>query len=261
MIRYLSLHATCVTCLLLFCAQETLAQDNILVDLAEDGTLTIAEEFVAGKTSPYTSVLIETINYETSEPVVSLTPVRCTLNGQNAPLEFDPADIQAIEVTNVNQLMVYSFFHFLVADLAVFGADNVEITGFGYGYGGIVGNTTIVGGLGTNYLTIYNVDLYGDLTVSTGQGSDFVELSREFGNPYRYPIYMPPFWRGWGPVSIMGNLSVNTGQGSDELSFRGELEVEGDVEIQMGQGFDWLFYEENLITNPDSNVSISLGQQ
>jgi len=238
MIRYASLQVAVLAALILIGTQETQAQ-NVLIDLTEDGTLTLVEEFAGGKNPPVTAVEIVTAN-----DVVSLR-----INGEPGTLDFDPADIHAIDVTNVDWVSVFAFPQPLIADLTVHGASIVEIASIA-GVGGICGNTTISSGLGSGVVSISDVQLFGDLSVSTGQALDVVQ----FGRPY-------VFLNSWGPVAVHGNLSVNTGQDGDELWLSDALYVGGDVEIQLGQGHDRFIGDQLLETDPDSNVSISLGQQ
>ena len=250
MIRSFSISLTVLTCLIFVGAKETFAQ-NILVDLAEDGTLTIVEEFVGGKNPPITTVYIEPrFDIETETEVVSLSTLNnSTFNGDIGDLEFIADDVHAIEVTNVDWVVVSLIPQSLYADLTIQGADIVAIEGF-LGFSGIVGNTTISSGLGYGVVSISDIQLFGNLRISTGHATDLVQ----FGRPYFLTDQ-------WGDVFVHGDLSINTGHDDDELWISDDLYVGGDVDIQLGQGADRLLGEERLITEPDSNVTISLGQQ
>jgi len=250
MIRLFSISLTVLTCLIFVGAKRTFAQ-NVLVDLGEDGTLTIVEEFVGGKNPPFTTVYIDPrFDIETETVVVSLSTLSSTsFNGHTGTLDFAADDVHAIEVTNVDRVVVSLIPISLYADLTIQGAEIVAIEGF-LGFSGIVGNTTISSGWGHGVVSITDIQLFGNLSISTGHASDSVQ----FGRPY-FPTDQ------WGDVFVHGDLSINTGHDNDELWNSADLYVGGDVDIQLGQGRDLLLGEERLITEPDSDVTISLGQQ
>ena len=265
MIRYISLTLTVLACVILGGANQVRGQ-NVLVDLTEDGTLWIVEEFVGGKNRPSTS-----INITTEDGVIKLQPNLTSLNGEEKELVFNPSGIQRIEVCNVNRLYVYAFPQPLNADLAISGAFEVEIIGAkiadllcpGTGPGGIAGDVTIASGLGGSQAVIEDIDLFGDLSISTGHATDVIQfavdaVSRSDGRD--------------GPVEIHGDLTINTGQDWDALEFGPGVSEEwfqtswrgthvlGDVSIQMKQGSDYIFGEQQYLT-VEGSTSISLGQQ
>lgn len=243
--KNLFLSIIAAACFNLLAAGSTFAADNINVELSEEGVLSIVGEKLHPSSSSYPFLRLHAVDGELHFLTGS------TINGQMNPVPYDLDEVTEISVRSIDDLHLWLIDPFLIADLSI-DARKVTIVSFAApDLGAIIGTTSITNGLDRGDIFISRVAFVGNVEISTGHGADYVNFG-SFDD-------ISPFA---GPVDIWGNLSINTGQGGDELGFSNlGTYVEGDIDIQMGQGFDRLVGEDNLSTEPDSSVSIVLGQQ